>query len=77
MNWELIATIVLTVLLIAMGGHIKLLMKEMKELISAITLAIEDKKVTREELKVIVKEATDVRRVIVSIMELVSRKANL
>lgn len=69
-----IATIVLTVLLIASGGYIKLLAKEINELISAITIAIEDGRVNRGELKAIVKEATDVRDLISRIHQLATRK---
>ena len=69
-----IATIVLTVLLVVAGGYIKLLAKEMKELISTIALAIEDRHVTRVELRAIIKEALDVKEIIFRITELVARK---
>ena len=58
----------------ALAGHIKLLNKEMNELISAITIAVGDKKITRVELEVILKEATDVKDVVISIMGLVTAK---
>ena len=74
MDGYAIATIVLTVLLIVAGGYIKLLAKEMKELISTISRAIEDKHVTRAELKAIIKEAMDVKDVIARITQLVARK---
>lgn len=74
MDGYAIATIVLTVLLVAAGGYIKLLAKEMKELFSTIALAIEDKQVTRAELQAIIKEAMDVKDVIRKITQLVARK---
>ena len=74
MDGYAIATIVLTVLLIAAGGYIKLLAKELKELISTVALAIEDKKVTRAELKAIIKEASDVKAIIVELARLVTWK---
>lgn len=74
MDGYLIATIVLTVLLVVAGGYIKLLAKEMKELISTIALAIEDRHITRAELQAIIKEALDVKEIIFRITELVSRK---
>lgn len=69
-----IATIVLAVLLVVAGGYIRLLAKELKELISTISRAIEDKRITRTELKAIIKEAMDVKDVIFRIHQLVVRK---
>lgn len=74
MDGYAIATIALTVLLVVAGGYIKLLAKEMKELISTIALAIEDKHITRVELQAIIKEAMDVKTVIARITQLVARK---
>lgn len=69
-----VVTILLAVLSIVLGGHIKLLKKEMGELISVIALAIEDKHVTRAELKSIIKEAMDVKDVVFKIHQLLVRK---
>lgn len=74
MDGYTIATIALTVLLIAAGGYIRLLAKEMKELISTIALAINDRHITRVELKAIIKEANDVKTVIARITQLVAWK---
>lgn len=74
MDGYTIATIILTVLLIAAGGYIRLLAKEMKELISTISCAIEDRHVTRAELKAIIKETNDVKDVILKISRLIAWK---
>lgn len=69
-----IALIVVTILLLIAGGHIKLLAKEMKELISVIHLALEDGGITKAELEAIVKEAKDVHKVVKGILGLLARK---
>lgn len=78
MEWTDIALIVVAVLLILAGGYIKRLTKEIKELVDVFSEAIADKKITREELKSIIKEANDIKatawEIISAISGLLARK---
>lgn len=62
-----IALIVISVLLVLAGGYIKLLSREVKELFSTISEALQDNKITPEELSQILKEGKDVKDVIMKI----------
>ena len=74
MEWQEITLIVLVVILMLAGGYIKRLTKEIKDLVDAFSEAIADKKITKEELDKILKEADDIRKVILEIAKLVARK---
>ncbi len=71
-----IATIVLGIALFVAGGYIRRLVKEVKELITVIHIALADDAITKEELVEIIKEATDVKDMVLEIALLVSRKPN-
>ena len=74
MNWYEIGLLVLAVVLLLSGGYIRKLTKEMKELVDTFSAAIADDEVTKEELDAIIKEATDVKDVVVEIAELLFKK---
>ena len=74
MNWEQIALIVLMVILLLSGGHIKRLSKEIKDLVDVFSLAIADENITKEEMGKIITEAKDVKNVIMEIVRLVARR---
>jgi len=74
MNWELIALIVVTVLLLSAGGYIKRLVDELHDLISVTKEALEDGEITPEELANIFKEAKDVKNIIYEIVKIIARK---
>ena len=74
MDWQTITLIILVVLLLLAGGYIKRLMKEIKDLVSCFTEAIQDDNISKEELAQIIKEAKEARDVIVEIVQLVIRK---
>jgi len=59
-NWELVVGVVLVLILLLAGGYIRKLLKEIKELVDCIVLAIEDDKVDDTELAQIIKEMKDV-----------------
>lgn len=75
MEWYEIVMLVLAIGLVITGGYIKKLVKEMKELTDTIYTAIQDEDVTKEELEAIIKEAKDVKDVVVEIAELLVKKA--
>lgn len=74
MNWELIGLVVLAVLLLVAGGYVKRLGKEIKDLVDCLVMAIEDEKITKEELANIFKEAEDVKAIIFEIAKLLARR---
>jgi len=74
MNWEQIALIVLMVILLLSGGHIKRLSKEIKDLVDVFSLAIADDNITKAEMGKIITEAKDVKNVIMEIVRLVARR---
>jgi len=49
-----IATIVLGIVLLVAGGYIRRLVKEVKELITVVHIALADDEVTKEELEAII-----------------------
>ena len=59
-NWELVIGVVLVLILLLAGGYIRKLLKEIKELVDCIVLAIQDDKVDDVELAQIIKEMKDV-----------------
>ncbi len=69
-----IAVIVMGLILAFAGGYIKKLMGEIKELFAVIETALEDKKITKEELSQIVKEAKDVKDAALEIADLIARR---
>lgn len=73
-DWILIAEIVAAVVLVALGGGIWKLKREIEELIAAFSTAIADGEVTREELDLIIKEAKDVKNIVFELAKLVAKK---
>uniref|UniRef100_A0A6M3LKH6 Uncharacterized protein n=1 Tax=viral metagenome TaxID=1070528 RepID=A0A6M3LKH6_9ZZZZ len=74
MSWQEILLIVFIVAMLCMGGYIKRLSKEIKELVDVFSLAIADDNITKEEMGKIITEAKDVKNVIFEIIRLVARK---
>ena len=74
MEWQEVVLIVLGVLLLLAGGYIQKLAKEVKDLVDVFSAAIADKKVTKEELESIIKEAKDVKAITLEIIGLLNRK---
>ena len=74
MEWELVALIVVTVLLLVAGGYIKRLIDELHDLISVTKDALADGEITPKELANIFKEAKDVKDVVASILQRIARK---
>ena len=60
MNWELIISVALVVVLLLAGGYIRKRFNQIKELVDCIVLAIQDDKVDDAELAQIIKEMKDV-----------------
>lgn len=75
MEWYEIVMLVLAIVLIIAGGYIKKLISEMKELLDSIHVALADNDVSKEELETIIKEAKDVKDVILEIAKLLIAKA--
>ena len=73
-NWEMVIGVALVVVLLLAGGYIRKLLKEIKELIDCIVLAIQDDKVDDTELAQIIKEMKDVGA---SVKEIVMAIASL
>ena len=73
-DWQMIILTILVVLLLLAGGYIKRLLAEIKGLVDCFIEAIEDDNITKEELKDIIREASDVKSIIVEMLELVIRK---
>jgi len=67
MDWQLVIMLVMGALLLVAGGWIKKLSTELKELVDAFAQAIEDGDMTSAELSQIIREARDVKDVIVGI----------
>lgn len=80
MNWELIALIIITLLLLVAGGYIKRLTREVKDLVDVFSAAIDDRKISRVELEQIVKEAREVgacaKDIITAVTGLIIKKRN-
>jgi len=57
MEWELIALVVVTILMLCAGGYIKRLVGDVKHLVDAISDAIEDGQVNDQEIALIIKRA--------------------
>ena len=74
MSWSEIAFIICAVLLLIGGGHIRRLVNETKDLVDVIAEALEDNSISNEELLSIVKEAKDVKSVILDIIKLIVRR---
>ena len=73
MDWELIALIAVTVLLLLASGVIRKLIKEVKDLFDVIHIALEDDQITAKELAQIFKEAKDVKDVVFEIALAIAR----
>ena len=71
MDWNIIIPFVLTALLLLSGGYIKRVLNETKELLAAISAAIEDDNIDNAELTTIIKEGKDVKTVLHEIIKLV------
>jgi len=69
-----IVILVLTVVLILVGGYARRVVKELKDLVDVTSLAIQDNKITRHELKDILKEGADVKTAFIEIASLFSKK---
>ncbi len=69
-----IALIVVGVLTVFLGGYAKKVAKEAKEFFGAIEIALNDGKITKEELAEIIKEGNDVKTAILEIAQLIIRK---
>jgi len=76
MNWELIIGVALVIILLLAGGYIRKLLKEIKELVDCIVLAIEDDKVDDTELAQIIKEMKDVGASVKEIVMAIARLRN-
>jgi len=74
MDLQIIALVVVTILLLVAGGWIKRLLGEIKDLVDAVVLALEDNEVSKEEILEIMGEAKDVGRIAVEIYQLLSQK---
>ena len=74
MEWEHIALIIVTVLLLVAGGYIKRLIDELHDLISVTKDALADREITPKELANIFKEAKDVGEVIKDIAKIINIK---
>jgi len=69
-----IALIVVTVLLLVAGGYIRKLAKEIKDFVTVCHEALEDGKVSPDELANIIKEAKDVKNAVLEITQVIVRK---
>jgi len=69
---------ILSILLLILNSlpYIRRLVRETRELLLVVRIALEDERVTREELLQIMEETEDVGQVIVEIALLVARKVN-
>ena len=76
MNWELVIGVALVVILLVAGGYIRKLLKEIKELVDCIVLAIQDDKVDDTELAQIIKEMKDVGASVKEIIMAIARLRN-
>jgi len=76
MNWELVIGVALVVILLLAGGFIRKLLKEIKELVDCIVLAIQDDKVDDTELAQIIKEMKDVGASVKEIIMAIARLRN-
>jgi len=56
-------------LLLVAGGYIRKLIKEVKEFFDVIHLALQDKDITAKELASIIKEASDIKTVVLEIVK--------
>ena len=74
MNWEIIAPIVLTILLLFAGGYIRKLIKEAHEFFAVLQDAIEDGKITPGEMVKIIKEAKDLKNALLEIAKALQRR---
>uniref|UniRef100_A0A6M3JLC5 Uncharacterized protein n=1 Tax=viral metagenome TaxID=1070528 RepID=A0A6M3JLC5_9ZZZZ len=73
MDWVEIAAIAVTIVAIVLGGKLKKLAKEIKELFATIEDALEDEDISPEEIKSIIKEANDVKTAILEIALLIAK----
>lgn len=75
-NIELYLGITLAVLTLAVGAVVKMrkTIKELKEFLAVIKLAMADKKITLKELDAILKEGEDVVRAAVKVITLINRR---
>ena len=71
-----IALVIVAILLLIASGYIKKLVGQMKELVDVVSQALEDDEITKEELAQIIKEAKDVKDVVVEIAQLLISKAH-
>jgi len=71
-NWEILGLCVVSILLFTAGDYIRRLTKESKELLEAVSDALEDDEITKEELALIFKEAVDVKQVVFEIARLLA-----
>jgi len=76
MNWGEIAFIVSTVIALLLGGQLRRITREISELFSAISAALGDNNLTKEEAASILKEARDVFSALKAINIAVARKIN-
>ena len=67
------ALIVSLALLLFAGGWIRKLTKEVKDLVDCFTAAIEDDDITKEELAKIIKEAKDIKNLVLEIVKILNR----
>ena len=74
MDWELIGLIIVTVVMLCMGGYIQRLMKSIKTLVDVIVQAIEDGEVDDKELADILKYAKNLKEAILEIAKLITRR---
>lgn len=74
MEWQMIVSLALAVLLLVAGGYIRKLINETSELFNVIKDAIADGEVTPKELAKIVKEAADVKIAAMEILKLIAKK---
>jgi len=73
-EWVDVAFVVSAVLLLIAGGYIKQLSKEIKELAMIFSAAMDDSKISKKELAKIIKEAKDVKAVILDIARHLQRR---
>jgi len=76
MDWQYIALIILSIALLLASGYLRRLFKELHDLTGAISSALADDQITKEEIQQIFKEGKDVARLALDLYLLVARKKN-
>ena len=74
MDWQTIVMVVMGLALLVAGGYIRRLWKELRDVFTAITDALDDDDVTKAEINRIILEVADVRTAVASIVRAILQK---